>query len=75
MKNTTTNTLNIKNQEEKIMNKKNYELRKFTDEESFHYGDRLKETYAERERIVSGFYGNYVLGAVRETEQLVLEYK
>lgn len=63
-----TNT-NIKNQEEKVMNNKNYELRKFTDEESFHYGDRLEETYAERERIIRGFYENYVLGAVKETEQ------
>ncbi len=63
-----TNT-NIKNQEEKVMNKKNYELKKFTDEESFHYGDRLEETYTERARIIKGFYENYVLGAVKETEQ------
>lgn len=59
---------NIKNQGEKVM-KKDYALQKFTDEESFHYGDRLEETYAERERIIKGFYENYVLGAVKGTEQ------
>lgn len=66
MKKTTTNTLNIKKQEEKVM-KKEIKLEKFTDEESYRRQKYLPALYAKREKFIGEFVKYYVKKGITQT--------